>query len=658
MQNRNLSAVDLFLTGNVRTFIRDFPANMYLMDRNFLIVGCSSYFAKNFGYESPEEIIGMSVHQFWPPQFASDIISDSEHVFQTGEILEVMRPYVDSAGDEKLYLFRKTPLKDVHGNLFGLFAFVLDITAQRKLEELEKTQRAGKKHFSDILSLAPGRIYWKNLKGEYLGCNKATARDAGYDSPAEMVGLTDVQMPWKEDAEVFREQDRLVVTNDQVYQFEEEGVLQDKGVVWLTRKEPLKDEDGNIFGTIGISIDVSAQKKNEYLEREKIELEKQQLERKLEIQEEFRGLVMQANHDMGSPLLVLDLFARKYLEFAPEEQRNSVRNSINRIRAIASSMLLHFPPKEANFEQPSESRVLLVPLLSEVISEKRQEYSNLAIDLRENFDPDAYLVCSNINPHALKRMMSNAINNSVDALVGIRFPIISIGVHRVQGNDCGDKITITVLDNGPGMPEIVREKILNRIPITAGKKNGHGIGYLQISETLKLHHGTLDIDLPESGGTLVTFRFPALLLPDYFVSSIEVHSCDTIVVVDDDPSIHEALDLRFIESWSVNRCKESREIKHFTQGEEAFQYVNSLSELQKQHVYLLTDYEFINQNMNGIELINRLKLKRAILVTSYYSDQDVIAEAKMSGIQILPKILADKVSIVFNCKNCLERLSC
>jgi PAS domain S-box-containing protein len=137
MQDRNVSAVERFLTEDVGTFIYNFPANMYLVDRNFIIVGCSSYFARNFGYEFPEEIIGMSVHQFWLPQFAPDIIADSEYLFQTGEIVEAERPYVDCAGEEKLYLFRKTPLKDVDGSLYGFLALALDITAQKKLEALE-----------------------------------------------------------------------------------------------------------------------------------------------------------------------------------------------------------------------------------------------------------------------------------------------------------------------------------------------------------------------------------------------------------------------------------------------------------------------------------------------------------------------------------------
>ncbi|MEI6791388.1 MAG: hypothetical protein WCK42_09435, partial [Myxococcaceae bacterium] len=116
------------------------------------------------------------------------------------------------------------------------------------------------------------------------------------------------------------------------------------------------------------------------------------------------------------------------------------------------------------------------------------------------------------------------------------------------------------------------------------------------------------------------------------------HPWDIIVVVDDDPSVHLAWDLRFSEIAHT-------QVKHFTQGEKALQYIRSHPENLKSDIYLLTDYELLNQDINGMDLINQLNLKRSILVTSHYLNKDLISEVRARKIKMLPKILAAKIPV-------------
>ncbi len=60
------------------------------------------------------------------------------------------------------------------------------------------------KNLENVLALTPGHIYWKNLNGEYQGCNDLQAIDAGLKSRDDIIGLTDYDMPWKEDANYLR----------------------------------------------------------------------------------------------------------------------------------------------------------------------------------------------------------------------------------------------------------------------------------------------------------------------------------------------------------------------------------------------------------------------------------------------------------------------
>ncbi len=60
---------------------------------------------------------------------------------------------------------------------------------------------------------------------------------------------------------------------------------------------------------------------------------------------------------------------------------------------------------------------------------------------------------------------------------------------------------------------------------------------------------------------------------------------------------------------------------------------------------LLSDYELIGQNTNGIEIIKKLNLKNSILVTSHFDETDVQRSAIELDIPVIPKLLATKMTI-------------
>ena len=62
-----------------------------------------------------------------------------------------------------------------------------------------------------ILDAVPARIFWKDKNLVYLGCNVQFARDAGFSSPADVIGKDDYQMGWREQAELYRRDDCEVI---------------------------------------------------------------------------------------------------------------------------------------------------------------------------------------------------------------------------------------------------------------------------------------------------------------------------------------------------------------------------------------------------------------------------------------------------------------
>lgn len=131
------------------------------------------------------------------------------------------------------------------------------------------------KRLESIILVTPGHVYWKDLDGVFLGCNHLQAVNAGLSDAGDIVGKTDYDMPWKDQADNIREMDKHAISSDQEITVEERSYLADgRKATFLSKKIPWKDEDGNIIGIVGISFDITAKKEAEELRREKAAAER------------------------------------------------------------------------------------------------------------------------------------------------------------------------------------------------------------------------------------------------------------------------------------------------------------------------------------------------------------------------------------------------
>lgn len=183
-------------------------------------------------------------------------------------------------------------ISDEKGNPVSLVGTVLDISKQHLLEEKLREESFLLK---TIINTVPLRINWKDLNLNYLGANRLFAQDANFENEDDLVGLSDFDMAWSDEAEKYREYDRYIIeTGVPKFEFEEATTNKDGSVTWYaTSKVPLINEKGHIFGVLGTYDDVTVKKQHE----EMLESHRDELQ-------------YQANHDIltGLPnrLLFLD----------------------------------------------------------------------------------------------------------------------------------------------------------------------------------------------------------------------------------------------------------------------------------------------------------------------------------------------------------------
>ena len=129
----------------------------------------------------------------------------------------------------------------------------------------EAALRESQQIIGAILNAVPARIFWKDKNLVYLGCNTIFARDAGFAHPEDVVGRDDYQMGWRDQANLYRGDDRRVIETGREKLLIEEPQTTPEGkvITLLTSKVPLRSSNGEVFGVLGTYMDVTERKRTE-----------------------------------------------------------------------------------------------------------------------------------------------------------------------------------------------------------------------------------------------------------------------------------------------------------------------------------------------------------------------------------------------------------
>jgi len=104
------------------------------------------------------------------------------------------------------------------------------------------------------------------------------------------------------------------------------------------------------------------------------------------------------------------------------------------------------------------------------------------------------------DPELLKIVFQNLLINAAQAMQGH-------GTIRIVIDSTEQWHTITIADSGPGIPAAVRQKLFQ--PFQTTKARGTGLGLSTAKRLVEAHGGTITIDCPPAGGTIVNVRLPA-----------------------------------------------------------------------------------------------------------------------------------------------------
>jgi PAS domain S-box-containing protein len=113
-----------------------------------------------------------------------------------------------------------------------------------------------------VIASIPVRVFWKDRELRFLGCNQLFADDAGLLGPQDLVGKNDFDMVWREQAELYRADDRQVMeTGCPKMNILEPHTNPDSSIAWVrTSKVPMRNAQGEVSGVLGVYEDVTQHK--------------------------------------------------------------------------------------------------------------------------------------------------------------------------------------------------------------------------------------------------------------------------------------------------------------------------------------------------------------------------------------------------------------
>lgn len=190
-------------------------------------------------------------------------------------------------------------------------------------------------------------------------------------------------------------------------------------------------------------------------------------------------------------------------EDVKKEYMEAMQSELKRLTLLVENVL-----QMASFEK-NEINIHPVPFIA--ISWLQEVLNNM----RAFFDARSARVVYSIKPellvfHADKTHLTNVLHNLLENAIKYNdkeSPLIDIRIFEST-----DNITIQVMDNGAGIPEVYAGKVFDhffRVP--TGERHdikGYGLGLSYVKSVVALHHGTVSVTTKEKEGSVFTIQLP------------------------------------------------------------------------------------------------------------------------------------------------------
>jgi PAS domain S-box-containing protein len=239
---------------------------IFLATREGLIATWNAGAERMYGY-SAEEITGKHISILVPGDRHGELAANRERLYRGEAFVQYGFEHMRKDGSRLQVSETLSPIKDATGVVTGISVISRDITEGKRAQEALIEERHLLHTLMDNL---PDLIYFKDRESRFTRTNKAHANLFGLSDPVLAIDKTDFDFYAPEQAIAFRKDEHEIIrTGQPVVGKEEMQRWPDGHVTWVsTTKMPLRDAQGNIIGTFGVSRDITERKHVEEALRE------------------------------------------------------------------------------------------------------------------------------------------------------------------------------------------------------------------------------------------------------------------------------------------------------------------------------------------------------------------------------------------------------
>jgi PAS domain S-box-containing protein len=599
---RSVEAIAIKATNAVSAMIAYWNSDQICLFANKAYL---SWFGK-----SQEEMLGISIKQLLGPLYEKNL----SHILEAlkGRTQTFERSISLPNGLVRHSLATYTP--DIeNGIVKGFTAHVADVTEMKFLElelQAEKTRLAA------VIDHSPAVIYVKDLSGKHLLINKQFETIFNL-SNRDVIGKVDQEIFPKEFAEKYRANDEEVIRKKIPMEFDETAPHADGLHHYLSVKFPLLDHRKEVYAICGILTDITERKSRE---DDQMKLEKLGSLGLLAggIAHDFNNILTGI---LGNISLAKSLFdsQEQLLNRLDEAERASLRAS------DLAQQLLTF----SKGGTPIKKMVSMQRMIEHSV-----KFALSGSNVQRHIAFQDGLWPAEVDEGQMNQVIQNLVINAQQAMPSggtIQIEVNNLAIEEEVGRGLGlrngNYLTISIKDQGIGIPKELLNKIFD--PYFTTKVKGSGLGLSISHSIIKRHQGYITAESKPGSGTTFLIYLPASATVSVPVEKIEEEKLSrgkgSVLIIDDEEDILNIVGeiLRHL-GYDVILARS---------GSEAVELYQLAKDTGKAIDLIITDLT-VPGGMGGVETLRRLleidPLVKAI-VSSGYSNDPAMAEFEKFG---------------------------
>lgn len=408
---------------------------------------------------------------------------------------------------EKRWVIMYLSLYWYNNRVNGYQCVLKDIDDQKKLElemkRLEARQQETQHQLQAILDHSASIIFIKDLQGRYLLANKQFSTMFRLEE-AQVTGRTDEDLADKENAGIWRRNDRKAIEENRAVQTVETVKPDDTEHHLFMTRFPLLDHKGQLFGVCGIGIDIT----------ERVNYERELIEARTVAEQAKRSqevFLANMSHEIRTPINGITgmsyLLDKTPLNTEQREYLDGIKDASRSLLVIIND-ILDFSKIHAGKLTLEKVPLNIQHVISRVIIRLKSQADKKGLPIYQETGSDIPLNLTG-DPVRISQVLGNLIENAVKFTerghVTVQAKLLSEDASSVL-------IGFEVQDTGIGIPADKQELIFKSFTQSSAensrKYGGTGLGLAISKELVTMQGGSISVSSTSGKGAVFSFEIP------------------------------------------------------------------------------------------------------------------------------------------------------